>query len=71
MESVSAATSKKELLDQKNAEADLGGGEKRIQAQHDKGKLTARERVAVLLDEGSFEEIGKFVMHRSKDFRAG
>jgi propionyl-CoA carboxylase beta chain len=68
MESVSAATSKKELLDQKNAEADLGGGEKRIQAQHDKGKLTARERVAVLLDEGSFEEIGKFVMHRSKDF---
>ncbi|WAC10034.1 acyl-CoA carboxylase subunit beta [Dyadobacter pollutisoli] len=68
MESVSAATSKKELLDQKNAEADLGGGEKRIQAQHDKGKLTARERIAVLLDEGSFEEIGKFVMHRSKDF---
>jgi propionyl-CoA carboxylase beta chain len=68
MESVTAATSKKELLDKKNAEADLGGGEKRIQAQHDKGKLTARERIAVLLDEGSFEEIGKFVMHRSKDF---
>jgi propionyl-CoA carboxylase beta chain len=68
MESVSAATSKKELLDKKNAEAELGGGEKRIQAQHAKGKLTARERILVLLDKGSFEEIGRFVMHRSKDF---
>ncbi|MHA4738251.1 acyl-CoA carboxylase subunit beta [Dyadobacter sp. MSC1_007] len=68
MESVSAATSKKELLDKKNAEAELGGGEKRIQAQHAKGKLTARERISVLLDKGSFEEIGRFVMHRSKDF---
>lgn len=68
MESVSAATSKKELLDQKNAEAELGGGESRIQAQHAKGKLTARERIAVLMDKGSFEEIGRFVMHRSKDF---
>ncbi|MCE6990473.1 acyl-CoA carboxylase subunit beta [Dyadobacter sp. CY323] len=68
MESNSAATSKTEHLDQKNAEADLGGGEKRIQAQHQKGKLTARERISVLLDEGSFEEIGRFVLHRSKDF---
>jgi propionyl-CoA carboxylase beta chain len=68
MESQSAATSKKEFLDQKNTEADLGGGEKRIQAQHAKGKLTARERISVLIDKGTFEEIGRFVMHRSKDF---
>jgi propionyl-CoA carboxylase beta chain len=55
-------------LDRKNDEALLGGGEKRIEQQHAKGKLTARERVHLLLDEGSFEELGKFVMHRSKDF---
>lgn len=57
-----------EILDRKNAEALLGGGQNRIDAQHKKGKLTARERVELLLDEGSFEEIGKFVMHRCKDF---
>lgn len=57
-----------EILDRKNAEALLGGGEARIEAQHKKGKLTARERLDLLLDEGSFEEIGKFVMHRCKDF---
>jgi propionyl-CoA carboxylase beta chain len=68
MESRSAAVSKKELLDQKNTEADLGGGENRIRAQHAKGKLTARERISILIDKGSFEEIGRFVMHRSKDF---
>ena len=56
------------LLKQKNKEALLGGGEKRIEAQHKKGKLTARERLELLLDEGSFEEIGKFVTHRSRDF---
>jgi propionyl-CoA carboxylase beta chain len=55
-------------LERKNSEALLGGGEKRIEQQHAKGKLTARERVMLLLDEGSFEELGKFVMHRSKDF---
>jgi propionyl-CoA carboxylase beta chain len=55
-------------LNRKNAEALLGGGEKRIEQQHAKGKLSARERVLLLLDEGSFEELGKFVMHRSKDF---
>jgi propionyl-CoA carboxylase beta chain len=55
-------------LDRKNDEALLGGGEKRIEQQHAKGKLTARERIHLLLDEGSFEELGKFVMHRSKDF---
>jgi propionyl-CoA carboxylase beta chain len=57
-----------EELNSKNKEALLGGGEKRIVQQHAKGKLTARERVMLLLDEGSFEELGKFVMHRSKDF---
>ncbi|WP_020606743.1 acyl-CoA carboxylase subunit beta [Spirosoma spitsbergense] len=59
---------KTETLAQKNAEAELGGGQKRIDAQHKKGKLTARERIALLIDEGSFEEIGKFVMHRTRDF---
>ena len=56
------------ILEEKNAEALLGGGEKRIASQHKKGKLTARERIELLLDEGSFEEIGKFVLHRTKDF---
>lgn len=55
-------------LSRKNQEALLGGGEKRIEQQHARGKLTARERVQLLLDEDSFEELGKFVMHRSKDF---
>lgn len=57
-----------EELERKNSESLMGGGEKRIDQQHAKGKLTARERVMLLLDEGSFEEMGKFVMHRSKDF---
>lgn len=56
------------LLKEKNKEALKGGGEERIASQHKKGKLTARERIQLLLDEGSFEEIGKFVMHRCKDF---
>ena len=55
-------------LVRKNKESMLGGGDKRIEQQHAKGKLTARERLHLLLDEGSFEELGKFVMHRSKDF---
>lgn len=55
-------------LENKNDEAISGGGEKRIEQQHKKGKLTARERVQLLLDEGSFEELGKFVTHRSHDF---
>jgi propionyl-CoA carboxylase beta chain len=57
-----------ELLKKKNEEALLGGGEKRIEGQHKKGKLTARERIHLLMDEGSFQEIDKFVMHRAKDF---
>ncbi len=60
--------SKTEILARKNAEAELGGGQKRIDAQHKKGKLTARERIALLVDEDSFEEVGKFVMHRTRDF---
>jgi propionyl-CoA carboxylase beta chain len=55
-------------LEARRAKARLGGGEKRIEAQHKLGKLTARERVEVLLDEGSFEEFGMFVEHRSSDF---
>ncbi len=49
-------------------QAKLGGGEKRIASQHKKGKLTARERLDLLLDEGSFEEFDMFVSHRSIDF---
>src|SRR5690606_10783553 len=55
-------------LDRKNEEALLGGGKERIEQQHGKGKLTARERVELILDRGTFEDMGKFVMHRSKDF---
>jgi len=50
------------------AEAKLGGGQKRIEAQHAKGKLTARERIDMLLDEGSFEEFDMFVKHRCNNF---
>ncbi|MFT4755508.1 MAG: propionyl-CoA carboxylase beta chain [Vicingaceae bacterium] len=55
-------------LEDKIESAKLGGGEKRIEAQHAKSKLTARERVHFLMDEGSFEEIGMFVTHRSTNF---
>ena len=57
-----------EILDKKLREAELGGGEKRIESQHNKGKLTARERIHFLLDEGSFEEIGALMTHRSTTF---
>jgi len=57
-----------EHLQKLREQAKLGGGEKRIAAQHKKGKLTARERLELLLDEGSFEEIDMFVSHRSHDF---
>ncbi|HEY0523843.1 MAG TPA: acyl-CoA carboxylase subunit beta [Stellaceae bacterium] len=56
------------LLDEKRAAARVGGGTRRIDAQHAKGKLTARERLDVLLDPGSFEEWDTFVEHRSTDF---
>ena len=56
------------ILQQKQEEAKLGGGQSRIDAQHKKGKLTARERVHFFLDPNSFEEIGQLVTHRSVDF---
>jgi propionyl-CoA carboxylase beta chain len=55
---------KADILKQKVEQALLGGGQARIDAQHKKGKLTARERIHILLDEGSFEEIGMMVTHR-------
>ncbi|MBT8267183.1 MAG: acyl-CoA carboxylase subunit beta [Bacteroidia bacterium] len=55
-------------LNEKLAKAFLGGGQKRIEKQHAKKKLTARERIQYLLDEGSFEEIGALVTHRTKEF---
>ena len=59
---------KLELLERRRAEAELGGGADRLAAQHKKGKLSARERLDVLLDEGSFVEFDRFVVHRSTDF---
>ncbi|MER9363257.1 acyl-CoA carboxylase subunit beta [Mesorhizobium sp. M0500] len=59
------------VLDQleiRRAQARMGGGQKRVDAQHAKGKLTARERLVVLLDEGSFEEYDMYVTHRATDF---
>lgn len=57
-----------ERLEDRRAEARLGGGEQRISAQHARGKLTARERIDLLLDNGSFEEFDMFVQHRCDDF---
>ena len=55
-------------LERRRDEARAGGGKRRMDAQHSKGKLTARERIEVLLDEGSFEEYDMFVSHRTTDF---
>src|SRR6185295_1035854 len=55
-------------LEEMEAKAALAGGEARIAKQHEAGKLTARERIAALLDEGSFVELDKFVTHRCADF---
>ena len=57
----------KELIELR-AKAHIGGGQKRIDSQHQKGKFTARERITLLLDEGSFDEIDTFVLHRSTNF---
>ncbi|MER9345212.1 acyl-CoA carboxylase subunit beta [Mesorhizobium sp. M0601] len=57
-----------EQLEVRRAQARIGGGQKRVDAQHVKGKLTARERLVVLLDEGSFEEYDMYVTHRATDF---
>ncbi|PID00355.1 MULTISPECIES: acyl-CoA carboxylase subunit beta [unclassified Sporosarcina] len=56
-----------ELYDKKR-EIELGGGDERIMKQHEKGKLTARERIEILLDEGTFVELNPFVVHRTRDF---
>ena len=60
--------SKLDILNSKKEEALKGGGETRIESQHGKGKLTARERIDLLVDEGSFEEIGMLATHRSINF---
>src|SRR6201991_99449 len=57
-----------EELERRRAEARLGGGQARIEAQHAKGKLTARERIELLMDDGSFEEFDMYVEHRCTDF---
>jgi len=62
---------KLELLQRKRADSEQGGGAERIQAQHDKHKMTARERLDALLDPGSFVELDRFVTHRSTDFGLG
>jgi propionyl-CoA carboxylase beta chain len=59
---------KLELLERHIAESELGGGKARLKAQHEKGKLSARERIDLLLDEGTFVELDRFVVHRSSDF---
>src|SRR5438067_3289207 len=56
------------LLEKRRAESEQGGGDARLKAQHEKGKLSARERLDLLLDEGSFVELDRFVIHSSKDF---
>src|SRR5919107_185737 len=60
--------SKVDILKDKIEQGKLGGGQARIDTQHKKGKLTARERINLLMDAGSFEEIGALVVHRTKDF---
>ena len=65
---MSIQTDNIQKLVERRALARLGGGEKRIEAQHAKGKLTARERLTLLLDEGSFEEYDMFVQHRCTNF---
>ena len=57
-----------EDLKKKKEKVPLGGGRKRIDKQHEAGKLTARERIDLLLDKGSFQELGVFVTHRTHDF---
>lgn len=59
---------KNKLLSEKLVESALGGGQKRIDSRHEKGRLTAHERVNILMDEDSFEEIGALIVHRTTDF---
>jgi propionyl-CoA carboxylase beta chain len=67
-DSMAEKARKNQELEEMNQRALMGGGEKRIAAQHKKGKLTARERLDLLLDKGSFQELDRFVTHRGKDF---
>jgi propionyl-CoA carboxylase beta chain len=60
--------SRLDILRERSVQAEQGGGTARVQKQHESGKMTARERIEFLLDEGSFEEFDKLVVHRSKDF---
>ena len=59
---------KRDELEEKRAQAQLGGGSRRIEAQHKKGKHTARERLSLLMDEGTFEELDPFALHQSTEF---
>jgi propionyl-CoA carboxylase beta chain len=59
---------KLEELERRKRESELGGGERRIERQHNEGKLTARERIAMLFDPGSFQELDQLVVHRNSDF---
>ncbi len=63
-----AADPKIQQLNEMREKAKLGGGQRRIDRQHEKGKLTARERIAKLLDAGTFREIDMFVTHRTVGF---
>ena len=60
--------SRLEVLQERSAQAEQGGGAARVDKQHEVGKMTARERIEFLLDEGTFEEFDKLVVHRSRDF---
>ena len=64
---IRAASEKLEELQKLREQSALGGGQHRIDQQHERGKLTARERIAVLMDEGSFQELDPFVTHRATD----
>src|SRR5687768_18466905 len=64
----SRQSSKLEELREREKRAEAGGGEARIEKQHAAGKLTARERIDFLLDENTFQEFDKLVVHRSRDF---
>lgn len=71
MQPQSKIMNKLELLEQRSQAAEQGGGEKRLEKQRASGKMTARERIDFILDEKSFEEFDKFVVHRSTDFGLG
>ncbi len=65
---MSSMREKLDQLERRRAESERGGGPERLKAQHEKGKLSARERIDLLLDEASFVETDRYVTHRSTDF---